>query len=897
MRRARFAVSDGEGMNDRATVKDALTFDLRAPDTSDDESLAAQRVAMFELAPALLGATHLVWGLACLLMHPAGIFHPLSSNPILPVLAVLLLDGLAFAGMWHRDRLGVSPRNASLALCLYIGLSGALWMAYGLTISADQQMASTGFIALAFGAGLGAATIVSISSPPVTIINALVAIAGALAVSRQPAVLAGIGFLAIINIAYSIAGARTVLTNARARLCLEAQARKALQFVDEFENSGRGWFWETNNLGTLSYVSQQLADDFKCQPEDLLGRQFTDLLSVDPGSSDSLREERTLGFHLSARFPFSDVIVRAASDEDIHWSLSGNPLFDERGRFLGFRGIGTDLTEQRRTEQEVARLARFDSLTGLPNRALMRQTLDEALRNAANRRKGCSLFLIDLDRFKNVNDTLGHPIGDALLRQVAERLKSVMGDHGQVGRLGGDEFKAVLPGTVETGLLESLARTLIDHVSRPYIIEGHRVMIGASVGIAIGDPGKACADSMIRNADLALYAAKAAGRGKHSFYEASMHSEAADRQLLENDLRQALERGEMWVAFQPIVNVGSEEISGFESLVRWNHPKRGAISPDKFIPLAEECGMIGKIGEFVLRTAVAEATSWPDHVRIAVNLSPIQFNDPNIVDTVAALLAEHDFDPARLELEITEGVFLADSDATDVTFGRLKSLGVRLALDDFGTGYSSLGYLKKAPFDKIKIDQSFVRGAASTTKRNGAIIRAIVSLAESLDMDTTAEGVETHDDLFLIRELGVSQVQGYIFGKPMPCEEAREIANASRVEAEGYQCIREPRHRLMRRAIAGINGVTTEIRLRNISAMGALVECEQAVSPGQTMTIDIVGVGPVVGTVRWAQAGKFGVEFSEQFDLARLATKRPSGNEVTMLQPWYVAQGPDKATG
>ena len=890
MRRARFAVSDGDGINERASVKDALTFDLRSPNTSDDDSLASQRVAMFDLAPALLGATHLIWGIACFFLHPISISAPLSCNPLVPLLSVLVLDGLAFAGLWFRDRIGIPPRAISAGLCAYIGGSGALWMAYGLTLNCTLHGSNTPFIALAFGAGLGAATIVSISSPPVAITNALVAMIGSFFVSDRPEILAGVGFLAVINIAYTVAGARTILTNARGRLRLEAQARKALQFVDEFENSGRGWFWETNNLGTLSYVSQQLADDFSCNPEDLLGRQFTDLLSVDPGSSDSLREERTLGFHLSARFPFSDVIVRAASDEDIHWSLSGNPVFDERGRFLGFRGIGTDLTEQRRTEQEVARLARFDSLTGLPNRALMRQTLDEALRNATNRRKGCSLFLIDLDRFKNVNDTLGHPIGDALLRQVADRLKSVMGDHGQVGRLGGDEFKAVLPGTVETGLLESLARTLIDHVSRPYIIEGHRVIIGASVGIAIGDPGKSCADSMIRNADLALYAAKAAGRGKHCFYEASMHSEAADRQLLENDLRQALDRGEMSVHFQPIVRVASEEISGFEALVRWNHGTRGAISPEKFIPLAEECGMIGRIGEFVLATAVEEAAKWPDNVRIAVNLSPIQFNDPNIVDTVAAMLAEHDLAPARLELEITEGVFLADSDATDGTFARLKSLGVRLALDDFGTGYSSLGYLKKAPFDKIKIDQSFVRGAASTTKRNGAIIRAIVSLAESLDMDTTAEGVETHDDLYLIRDLGVSQVQGYIFGKPMPAEEAREMANSCRVEAEGFQCIREPRHRLMRRAIAGINGVTTEIRLRNISAMGALVECDQSVSPGQAITIDIVGVGPVVGTVRWAQSGKFGVQFSENFDLGRLAAKRPNSNEVTMLQPWYVNQ-------
>ena len=234
--------------------------------------------------------------------------------------------------------------------------------------------------------------------------------------------------MALVTVAYSVAGARTMLAAARQRLHLDAQARKALRFVDEFENSGRGWFWETNNQGTLSYVSQQLADDFKCQPEALLGRQFNDLLSIDTSTGDNLREERTLGFHLSARFPFSDVVVRAASDEDVHWSLSGNPIFDERGRFLGFRGIGTDLTEQRRSEQEISRLARFDSLTGLPNRALMRKTLDEALRNAARRQKGCSLFLIDLDRFKNVNDTLGHPIGDALLRQVAQRLTSV---HGQ----------------------------------------------------------------------------------------------------------------------------------------------------------------------------------------------------------------------------------------------------------------------------------------------------------------------------------------------------------------------------------------------------------------------------------------------------------------------------------
>ncbi|MBW0006621.1 MAG: EAL domain-containing protein, partial [Sphingomonas sp.] len=615
---------------------------------------------------------------------------------------------------------------------------------------------------------------------------------------------------------------------------------------------------------------------------------FTDLLSVDQ-ASDSMEERKTLGFHLSARFPFSDVVVRPASEQDVHWSLSGNPIFDERGRFLGFRGIGTDLTEQRKSEREITRLARSDSLTGLPNRAMMRKTLDEALRNAAHRQKGCALFMIDLDRFKNVNDTLGHPVGDALLREVAERLKSVMGNHGQIGRLGGDEFQAVLPGAVDVGLLESLARTLIEQVSRPYMIEGNKVTIGASVGIAIGDPGRASADALVRNADLALYAAKGAGRGKHCLYEPSMHSEAAERQVLENDLRQAIERGELSVYYQPVVHTAGEDISGFEALVRWQHPSRGPISPTKFIPLAEEAGLIASIGEWVLRMALEEAANWPDNVRVAVNLSPLQFNDPNIVDLIKKHLSETGVRAGRLELEITEGVFLADGDSTDETFARLKGLGVRLALDDFGTGYSSLGYLKKAPFDKIKIDQSFVRGAASSTNRNSAIIRAIVTLAETLGMDTCAEGVETHDDLQLIRELGVSMVQGFIFGQPSPAETARELANSVTVEAEGYARVREPRHRLMRRALASIDGKTVEVRLRNISSMGALAECPQSLAPGTQLTIDIVGVGPVRGVVRWAQSEQFGVQFESPFDLTRLAPKKEKTGP-SVLKPWYIEQ-------
>ena len=869
------------------SAREALTFDVRDHESSTDETLIERRVGSWSFAPWLLLAGHVIIAASLLLQDRPEASSAALASVLVPLGLSLAVDVFAGIALIYRRRMGLAPHTAARLMCGYLGATGVLWMLASVACG-SLQIRDAAFVTLAMSTGFFVRSIVAVAAPPLAIVNALVAAVATILFSSNPLISFAINALAVTMVVYSVAVTRKAIAGGRRRLALEWQAKKALNFVDEFENTGRGWFWETDSLGTLSYVSRQLAQDFQCEPEALLGRQFTDLLSVDTDPSGANEERKTLGFHLSARFPFSDVVVRPASDQDVHWSLSGNPIFDDRGRFLGFRGIGTDLTEQRRSEQEITRLARFDSLTGLPNRAMMRQTLEEALRNAAIRQKGCAMFLIDLDRFKNVNDTLGHPIGDALLRQVAERLKSVMGNHGQVGRLGGDEFQAVLPGTVDIGLLESLARTLIEQASRPYSIEGHKVTIGASVGVAIGDPGRTCADALVRNADLALYAAKAAGRGKHCFYQPSMHSEAAERQLLENDLRQAIERGELSVAYQPVVRTAGEEISGFEALVRWTHPTRGAISPSHFIPIAEEAGLIGKIGEWVLKTALEEAAKWPDPVRVAVNLSPLQFNDPNIVQTVADHLTETGVRAERLELEITEGVFLADGDSTDETFAKLKELGVRLALDDFGTGYSSLGYLKKAPFDKIKIDQSFVRGAASTTNRNAAIIRAIVTLAETLGMDTCAEGVETHDDLQLIRELGVSMVQGYIFGRPAPAETARELANRVTVEADGYQCIREPRHRLMRRAITCLDDETIEVKLRNISSMGAFVECPIPVSPGTELTIDIVGVGPVRGIVRWAQSGKFGVQFGEQFDLGRLAPKKERRDEPTMLRPWYV---------
>jgi GGDEF domain-containing protein len=470
MRKSRFVSSVPPREAEKATIKEALWFDLRAAETTDDSSLSDWRVTGLENCALLLGITHLLITTTCLLLSSNLLSGGLAQSPLLPTFLVLAVDAVASVALLMRNRFDLAPHTIVRGLCLYLVVSGALWTWFGYTVAGGEFVVPITAGAIAMSAGIGVGAIVSINSPPLALTNTIVSAFAAIVLASSPLITVGVEILSMVLVAYSIAGARSFIATGRKRLRLEAQARKAQNFVDEFENSGRGWFWETDSLGTLSYVSQQLAEDFQQAPEALLGRSFTDLLSVDTQVADSIEERKTLGFHLSARFPFSDVVVRPASQEDVHWSLSGNPVFDERGRFLGFRGIGTDLTEQRRSEREISRLARFDSLTALPNRAMMRQTLEEALRNAAHRQKGCSLFLIDLDRFKNVNDTLGHPIGDALLREVAVRLKSVMGNHGQVGRLGGDEFQAVLPGSVDVGLLESLAGTMIEQVSRPYSI-------------------------------------------------------------------------------------------------------------------------------------------------------------------------------------------------------------------------------------------------------------------------------------------------------------------------------------------------------------------------------------------------------------------------------------------
>jgi diguanylate cyclase (GGDEF)-like protein len=432
-----------------------------------------------------------------------------------------------------------------------------------------------------------------------------------------------------------------------------------------------------------------------------------------------------------------------------------------------------DITERQAAEARIAYLARHDPLTDLPNRTVFREALEAAL--VRTRRGGqVAVLCLDLDRFKAVNDTLGHAIGDRLLQEAGARLKAVVRETDLVARLGGDEFAIVEVGSPQPTSATLLADRVVTALSRPFRIDEHEISVGCSIGVSIGPSDGAVAEQLLRNADLALYRAKAEGRGQHRFFASEMDERMQARRRLELDLRSALAAGELELAYQPLVCAATGEISGFEALLRWQHPTRGLVMPDEFIPLAEEIGLIVPIGDWVLREACATACGWPGSPRIAVNLSPVQFRAGNLANSVLMALSASGLAADRLELEITEGVLLADTKETMEVLHRLRSLGVRIAMDDFGTGYSSLSYLRAFPFDKIKIDRSFVNDILCDQEAM-AIVRAVTQLGRSLGMSTTAEGIETEEQLDQLRADGCTEVQGFLLGRPGSAESARAL--------------------------------------------------------------------------------------------------------------------------
>jgi diguanylate cyclase (GGDEF)-like protein len=436
----------------------------------------------------------------------------------------------------------------------------------------------------------------------------------------------------------------------------------------------------------------------------------------------------------------------------------------------------TDITKRAEAEAHVARLASEDPLTGLPNRRVFRTALDQISRQqeCGETSDEFAVLFLDLDRFKVVNDTLGHRIGDMLLQEVAKRLKGVLRIDDLLARLGGDEFAVVVPRVETRAGLATLANRLVEAVVQPYEINDYRIRSSVSIGIAVGPEDGKNADDLLMAADLALYAVKGANRGTFRFYHSSMNKDINDRRQIELDLREAIERKELELHYQPIVNVRRNVVSGFEALARWRHPVKGMVPPAVFIPVAEDSGLIVPLGEWALMEACRNAAQWPGDLKIAVNLSPVQFTAPNLFDVIAQTLAETGLAPHRLELEITERIFMEDSENTLATLRRIKQLGVRIAMDDFGTGYSSLSYLRSFPFDKIKIDRAFVSDV-SERNEHVVIVQAVVSIARALGMTTTAEGVETESQNQFLAALGCDEVQGYLFSAPVPLERLAEF--------------------------------------------------------------------------------------------------------------------------
>ena len=445
-------------------------------------------------------------------------------------------------------------------------------------------------------------------------------------------------------------------------------------------------------------------------------------------------------------------------------SVSHQPMQDG-----GWVATYEDISDRRRAEARISFMAHHDALTSLPNRVLFRERLEQALSAIRRGGNGFAVFCLDLDRFKDVNDTLGHHVGDMLLEVVAQRLRECVRGSDTVARLGGDEFAILQIGSEQPAAAEALAARLTTAIAAPYDLAGHRVHVSVSGGITLAPDDGLSSERLLRNADMALYQAKGDGRSNICTYKPEMEARLQARRLIEVDLAAALQNGELEVFYHPLVSLKAERVAGFEALVRWHHPN-GMIQPSHFIPIAEDTGLIVPIGEWVLRQACKDAVQWPAHIRVSVNLSSVQFRGKSLIQSVANALAESGLAAGRLELEVTESVLLADNEANVEALHELQALGVRISMDDFGTGYSSLSYLRQFPFDNIKIDQSFIREMVRSPDCV-AIVTSIASLAVSLGMTTTAEGVETAEHLRLARDAGCTEVQGFLFGRPKPVAE------------------------------------------------------------------------------------------------------------------------------
>ncbi|MBL4891710.1 MAG: EAL domain-containing protein [Rhizobiaceae bacterium] len=538
--------------------------------------------------------------------------------------------------------------------------------------------------------------------------------------------------------------------------------------LKEYEENANDWVWETSKNGRIQNASPRFIEACNLTTPMANKYDFLDLFKECSITEDAVLK---IEQHMKNKEPFRDIELTLAKNEKVHWlRLSGKPSYADSGDYAGYIGIGFDITSDKEAENKINLLAHTDPLTGLMNRAIFNEKMDEAVGNLERHGTAFSLLFLDLDKFKTINDTRGHLVGDKLLQAVAQRIRDNVDEGSVIARLGGDEFAVVVHKNCNASSVAKLAEKLITAISEPYEIDGDKHKIGLSIGITLAPQNGTRPTQLLRNADLALYRSKADGRGVFRFFESQMDADQREKRLLENELRAAIDNDEFELYFQPLVSSLNSKATGMEALIRWHHPIRGLISPAEFIPLAEQSSLIHEIGHWTLKNACKNATEWPNDVTVAVNLSAQHFVSSDIVDITKNALAESRLPAHRLELEITESVLVNNPDDVYEILKSLKELGVAISLDDFGTGYSSLSYIMKFPFDKIKIDQSFV-SASDNDDTAKAILQMITTLGESLNIKITAEGVETVQQVQFLRSVNCHQFQGYFFSRPLRAED------------------------------------------------------------------------------------------------------------------------------
>ena len=658
------------------------------------------------------------------------------------------------------------------------------------------------------------------------------------------------------------------LRNSAASRLLRAPVASALSdgdrlaMLDELEQSGLGWFWASDASGQLTYLSSAIAARLELPLNELLGQPLVSIFTA----ADREGRGKSLPLMLAAHKAFSGMAVHAARRQGgAVLRLAGHPLFTQDGQFAGFRGTGADITDEYHREAETERLTRFDTLTGLSNRHRMAQHIDATLTAFKAARRNCAVMMIDLDRFKQVNDTLGHAAGDELLKQVAARLGRAIDRECEIGRLGGDEFQVMLPDIDDRGVLGDLAMKIITMVRQPYSLEEGRCVIGASVGIAIAPHDGVTREEVVRSADLALYAAKNGGRAQYRFFSGELENETIFRRRLEQNLGTALSEEQLFLRFEPIVDAASQSVCALEAHVCWDHDERGIIDEEEFAQIVEGSSLAGDVGRWAIAEACQRAALWPESVRVAVDVPVSLFLADDFVEHVAQAVNAAGIAPARLELEISEAVFFGDANIVDHALAALFKLGVRLTLDEFGSGYSSLAYLRRAPFDSIKIDEKLVAEAGRDDNRELGLVRAIVALAGALQMDTIANGIESAVLLESLKDCGVRYLGGPIFSEPVDYDTIEEeMAGGTWKIVPGADRSRRARRRTVFRKIQVIHDdYAYEVTLRNLSKTGALIQGLADVPKGTQFVVDLGGGQLAVATVIRSNGDVQGLEFEQ----------------------------------